>query len=106
MPIDKEAFLDYMRVSSLVLDPPNDVENLVDLCGSTLRDIVYEHASLKTKEMPRIPMHPWYNRNIQAAKRQRRYCERLWIRISLCAHYNMFKVRMICILLCMREFVL
>ena len=38
-------------------------------------------------------MLPWYNKNIQAAKRQRRYCERrLSIRTSLCVHYEMFKV--------------
>jgi len=38
-------------------------------------------------------MLPWYNKNILAAKRQRRYCERLWIRTSLCVHFEMLKVR-------------
>jgi hypothetical protein len=37
-------------------------------------------------------MLPWYNKNILAAKRQRRYCERLWIRTSLCVHFEMLKV--------------
>jgi len=70
----------------LVLDPPDDVDHLVDLYDSTLRAIVDEHAPLRTKEMP---MLPWYNKNIQAAKRHRRYCE---IRTSLCVHYEVFKV--------------
>jgi len=72
---DKEAFLADLRVSSLVLDPPDDVDHLVDLYDSTLRVIVDEHAPLRTKEMPNRPMLPWYNKNIQAAKRHRRYCE-------------------------------
>ena len=44
------------------------------------------------KEMPRRPMLPWYNKNIQAVKRHRRKCERLWIRTTLYAHFEMFKV--------------
>jgi len=90
--IDMEAFLAHLRVSSLVLDSPGDVDHLVDLYDSTLRDIVDEHVPLRTNEMPRKSMFPWYNKNIQAAKRHRRYCERLWIRTSLCVHYEMFKV--------------
>ncbi|KAK2151927.1 hypothetical protein LSH36_345g00012 [Paralvinella palmiformis] len=89
--IDKESFLADLRVSSLVLDPPDDVDHLVDLYDNTLRDIVDQHAPLRTKEMPSRPMLPWYNKNIQAAKRHRRYCERLWIRTSLCVHFEMFK---------------
>ena len=80
--IDKEAFLADRRVSSLVLDSQDDVAHLVELYDSTLRDIVDQHAPLRTQEMPSRPMLPWYNKNIQAAKRHRRYCERLWIRTS------------------------
>ena len=29
---------------------------------------------------------------MQAAKRQRRYCERLWITTGFCVHYEMFNV--------------
>jgi len=53
---------------------------------------VDECASLRTKEMARIPMLPWHNKNIQATKRHRRYSERLWIRTNLCVHYEIFKV--------------
>ena len=42
--------------------------------------------------MPRRALVPQYNKNIQAAKRHRRYCEQLWIRIGLCVHYEMFKL--------------
>jgi len=52
------------------LDPTDDVDHLVDLYDSTLRDFVNELAPLKTNEMPSRPMLPWYNKNIQAGKRQ------------------------------------
>ena len=57
--IDKGAFLADLRVSSLVLDLPDDVGHLVNLYDTTLRDTVDEHAPLRTKEMPRRPMLPW-----------------------------------------------
>ena len=65
---------------------------LVDLYDSTLRDIVDQHAPLRTKKIPSRPMLPWYNKKIQAVKRHRRYCEWLWITTSLCVHFEMFKV--------------
>ena len=34
----------------------------MDLYDITLRDVVDEHAPLRTKEMPRKPMFPWYNK--------------------------------------------
>ena len=42
--------------------------------------------------MRRRSMFPWYDKIIQAAKRHRGYCERLWIRTGLFIHYDMFKV--------------
>ena len=76
MSIHKKAFLADLRVYYLVLDPADDVDHLVDLYNSTSRNIVDEHAPLRTNEMPRRSMRPWYKKNIQAAKRHRRFCER------------------------------
>jgi len=56
--IDKDTFLADLRVSSLVLDPPKDVDQLVDLYDRTLRYILDVHAPLGTKEMPRRPVLP------------------------------------------------
>ena len=78
--IGKEAFLAVLRVSSLVLDPPDDVDHLVD-----------EHAPIRTKDMPKRPTLQWHNKNIQAEKRHRRFYERLLIRISLRVYYKIFK---------------
>ena len=87
-----DAFLADLRVSSLVLDPQDHVDHPVDFYDSTFVAIVDEHAPLRTTEIPSRPLPPRYNKDIQAAKRHMRYCERLWIRTGLCIHYEMFKV--------------
>jgi len=46
-------FLTDLRVSSLLFAPLDDMDHLVDLHDSTLRDIVDECAPLRTKEMLR-----------------------------------------------------
>ena len=82
----KNSFLGDLRVSSLVLDPPDDSDHLLDFYNSTPRDPLVEHAPLRTKDMSRIPLLPWYNKEIQAAKRRRGYCERLYFRTGVCVH--------------------
>jgi len=76
----------------MVLDPPDDVGYLVDLYDSTLRDDADQHAPVRTREVPRKPMLPWYTKNIHVAQRHRRHCEWLWIRTSLWVRFEMFKV--------------
>ena len=83
--------VDDLKESRLIVDPPNDLEQLVDLYNNTLRDLIDKHAPLKTKKMPVRSLVPWYNKDIQAAKRHRRCCERLWNRTELTVHYEMFK---------------
>jgi len=58
-----------------VLDPPDDVDHLVDFYNTSLSDLVDDHAPLRTKEMPKRPPVPWYNKDIQPAKWHRRYWE-------------------------------
>ena len=43
--------------SPLVLDPPDDVDHLLDLYNSTLWDSLDEHVSFRTKEMPMRQLH-------------------------------------------------
>ena len=68
---DKEVLLADLLVLSLVLDPLDDVDHLVDLCDSTIRDIVDQPAPLRTKEMTRRRMLLFYNKNILAAETQK-----------------------------------
>ena len=61
--IDKKTFVDDLKESRLIVDPPNDLEQLVDLYKKILRDLVDKHATLKTKKMPVRSLVPWYNKD-------------------------------------------
>jgi len=96
--LTKIPFLLMWVVYSLVLDPTDEVDHLMNLYNSTLREVTDEHVPLRIKEMLRRPLLPWYNKDIQADKRNRRYCERVWIRTNFYVHFDMsriskFKVR-------------
>jgi hypothetical protein len=78
--MDKSAFKADLRDSSLVLDPPADLDQLVNLYDYTLRAFVEKPAPLQRKTLLSRALIPWFRKEIQAAKRCRRYCERLWVR--------------------------
>ena len=67
------------------MDPPDDVDHLVDLYDSTLRDIVDEHAHLRTKEMP---TEQCFHGTIRTNRLQGD-TEGI---VSGCVHFEMFKV--------------
>ena len=81
-----------LKTTCLVLDPPQYLDHMVDLYSSILMDLVEGYAPLRTKQMSQRALLHWYNKEIQAAKRHRRYCECLWIRTGLSVHYEIFKL--------------
>ena len=89
--IDMSGFAADIQTSALILDPPSGLDELVDTYNEILTDLLDKHAPLKTKQMAERPLLPWYSKDIQAAKRHRRQCERLWKRTGLTVHYEMFK---------------
>ena len=64
----------------------------LDLYRSTLSDIVDKNVFLMTKEPSRRPLLLWYSKDIQASKRHRSECDRLWIRIYMYVNYEKLKV--------------
>lgn len=62
-------------------NPPNsqsaeDIDELVQSYNLTLKDLTDRHAPLKIKILRAKPCVPWYNVEIDAAKRLRRKAER------------------------------
>ena len=62
--IDKDMFLADLRVSSHVLNPPDDQYHPVDLYNSRLKDFINEHAPVRTKDMPTGQLLPWYSNDM------------------------------------------
>ena len=78
--IDMEKLNEDIQNSILVKDPPQELEDLIECYNSTLTDILEKHAPLKEKVIRLQPRAPWYNNDIQKAKRERRKWERKYIK--------------------------
>lgn len=57
----------------------------------TLKDLNDRHAPLKTKVLRARPCVPWYNAEIDAAKRCRSKAERVWRRSKSAEDFALFK---------------
>ena len=71
-----EKLNEDIQNSILVKDPPQELEALIECYHSTLTDILERHAPLKETVIRLQPLAPWYNNEIQKAKRERRKWER------------------------------
>ena len=70
-----------------------DLDDLVQNYNNTLSEVMNRHAPLKTKNMVVRPTVPWYNDNINAAKRLRRKAQRKWRRTKSDIDYIEFKTK-------------
>ncbi|CAB4017696.1 Hypothetical predicted protein, partial [Paramuricea clavata] len=71
---------------------PDDVDALTRDYNETLSSRTNCHAPLKTKSVRARASAPWYNGEINAAKRLRRKAERIWRKRKLLSDFNQFKV--------------
>lgn len=76
--IDIEAFKDDIRNSDLVQNPHNTASELAHQYDHVLLSLIDKHAPLVTKKVSPKPPNQWMTPAILAAKRQRRYLERVW----------------------------
>ena len=65
-----------LQNSSLISNPPPQLNNLIQEYNSTLSDILEDLAPLQTKDVVLRPHAPWYNQQIRKAKQSRRQAER------------------------------
>jgi len=89
--IDIEEFMDKINYSSLVTNPPTDLNAIVNDYNSTLSAILDDLAPQQTKEIVLRPHAPWYNPKIRRAKQHRRQAERRWRKSKLSIHKQIFK---------------
>ena len=78
--IDNESFRNDLRQMSTITDPPSDLDTLVNNLNAELSEILNQHAPLRTRTKKIRPLNPWFDDDILAAKKERRRCERIWIK--------------------------
>ena len=64
------------HIKEMMTGYDEELEDLIECYNSTLTDILEKHAPLKEKVVRLQPHAPWYNNEIQKAKRERRKWER------------------------------
>ena len=73
--------------------PPKELDLCVKAYDTTLTDLINLHAPLKTKTLKTRPSMPWYNSEIDAAKRLRRKLEKVWLKSKSLEDFQRFKTQ-------------
>ncbi len=76
--IDLSALKEDIQKSKLIVEPCGNASDLANQYNNTLASILNKHAPLIAKNVSPKPQNPWTTPEIAAAKRHRRYLERIW----------------------------
>ena len=87
---DADAFTADLRLSSLIQNPARSVDDLQEQYDTVLRSLVDKHAPLCTKSVTIHPVTPWYNEEINEAKKLRRKYEKRWRKSQLTVHREIY----------------
>ena len=89
--IDRDQFSEAICSSQLCLEPPDDLDTLVNCYNETLRSALDIYAPVLTRDIIVRLRAPWFNEDIRKAKRTRRKAEKKWRTTRLPADLAAFK---------------
>lgn len=89
--IDAVAFQNDIQQSDLIVNPSDDITELVQQYNNTLANILDAHAPPQTKTITIKHHSPWFTDEIREARRQRRKAERRWRSTKLIVHREIYK---------------
>ena len=69
---DIDLFISDTRSSSLISDPPNELDDLVALYDSELSGIFNRHVPIKKRTVTIRPAAPWYSEELKSEKREKK----------------------------------
>ena len=75
----------------MITYPADDVGSLSVQFAEVLSELLDMHAPKVTKNVTLRPFAPWYNDEIRAAKRERRRCERQYVKSGLQVHKEIYQ---------------
>jgi hypothetical protein len=76
--IDVDEFISDISQSTLITDPPANLDDLVFCYNSVLSAILEKHAPLQTKTVHTSRSNPWFTPALQAIKTAHRRLEKNW----------------------------
>ena len=89
--INSVLFAEDIRNSSLYIDPPDDLDKLVNCYNTTLSSLLNNHAHIQSRKIRNRPRPPWFDDEIMQARRDRRRAEKRWRRTGLVSDLLAFK---------------
>ena len=101
--IDRDQFSEAICSSQLCLEPPDDLDTLVNCYNETLRSVLDIYAPVLSRDIIVRPRAPWFNEDIRKAKRTRRRAEKKWRTTRLPADLAAFKKERNCVVNLMNE---
>ena len=91
--IELKYFQSDLAATDLCRNPLEALEDLAKRDNSTLKVVLDKHAPLITRSIKERPRVPWFNEEINMAKRERRKAEKRWRRTRLDSDLVAFKVK-------------
>ena len=89
--IDRHQFSEVICSTQLCLEPPDDLDTLVNCYNETLRSVLDICAPVLTRDIIVRSRAPWFNEDIRKAKHARRRAEKKWRTTRLPADLAAFK---------------
>ena len=89
--INIDALRADIEKSSLIVDPPEELDELIQCYNTTLTNLMDKHAPLREKVIRLQPQAPWFNESILKAKQERRRAERKYKKSKLTIDYQIIK---------------
>lgn len=89
--INLENFRQDIYRSNLYINPPNTLDDLVDMYNSVLTGLIDKHAPLITRNVTARPNAQWFNNELRIKKRETRRLERKWKKSKLEVDHEILK---------------
>ena len=89
--IDSELFAEDIRNSVVYIDPPDDLDKVVNCYNTTLSSLLNKHAPIQSRKIRNRSRPPWFDDEIMQARRDRRKAEKRWRRTGLASDLLAFK---------------
>jgi hypothetical protein len=89
--INLENFRNDITASRLISDPADNIDTLCVQFHQVLSELLDLHAPKVTKCITLRPFAPWYDDEIRTAKRERRRCERQYLKSGLIVHKDLYQ---------------
>ena len=81
--VNREDFSNDIQSLLEPLASVHDLDSLTNGYNDALRSTLDDHAPIVEKDIILRPHAPWYTESLRKAKRERRQCERRWLRSGL-----------------------